>query len=106
MILRDYQNAAIDGLRDGFKNGHIRQVLSASTGAGKSIIMLEMVRAAVEKRSRTIFICERRNLVNQFSAHLDSADIEHGVLMAGHWRFNPNTLVQVASAQTLERMES
>lgn len=106
MRLRPYQADAIDGLRAGFGAGHVRQILSASTGAGKSVIMLDMVRAAVEKNSRTIFICERRNLVEQFSAHLDRAGIEHGILMAGHWRFRPSALVQVASAQTLERMDS
>lgn len=106
MQLRPYQNSAIDGLREGFRAGHVRQILSASTGAGKSVIMMDMVRNAVEKGSRTIFICERRNLVDQFSAHLDRAGIEHGILMAGHWRFKPEAMVQVASAQTLERMES
>lgn len=106
MQLRPYQAAAINGLREGFLAGHVRQILSASTGAGKSIIMMDMVRRAVEKNSRTIFICERRNLVDQFSAHLDRAGIEHGVLMAKHWRFRPEAMVQVASAQTLERMES
>jgi len=80
--LRPYQTDAIDGLRSGFRAGHVRQILSASTGAGKSVIMLEMVRAAVEKGSRTIFIVERRNLAEQFSAHLDRAGIEHGILMA------------------------
>ena len=106
MQLRPYQNSAIDGLREGFRAGHVRQILSASTGAGKSVIMMDMVRNAVEKESRTIFICERRNLVDQFSAHLDRAGIDHGILMAGHWRFKPEAMVQVASAQTLERMES
>lgn len=106
MQLRPYQTSAIDGLRDGFRAGHVRQILSASTGAGKSVIMMDMVRNAVDKGSRTIFICERRNLVDQFSAHLDRAGIDHGILMAGHWRFKPGAMVQVASAQTLERMES
>lgn len=106
MILRPYQNDAVEGLRAGFRAGHTRQVLSASTGAGKSVIMLSMVRHAVEKGSRTIFICERRNLVEQFSAHLDRSGIDHGILMAGHWRFRPYSMVQVASAQTLERMDS
>ena len=106
MQLRPYQSNVIDGLRDGFRAGHVRQILSASTGAGKSVIMMDMVRNAVEKNSRTMFICERRNLVDQFSAHLDRANIEHGILMANHWRFRPEALVQVASAQTLERMES
>lgn len=69
-------------------------------------MMLALIQAAIEKRSRVLFICERRILVDQFSKHLDSLRIEHGVLMAQHWRFRPEALVQVASAQTLERMES
>lgn len=105
-ILRGYQSDAIDDLRDGFRQGHDRQILSASTGAGKSIIMLDMVRRAVEKGSRIIFICERRNLIDQFSAHLDRDGIDHGIIMAGHWRWRPESRVQVASAQTLERMET
>lgn len=106
IVLRDYQEAVINGLRDGFREGHARQVLSASTGAGKSVIMMEMVRAAIDRGVRTIFLCERRQLVDQFSAHLDREGIEHGILMASHWRWRPQELVQVASVQTLERMES
>lgn len=68
--------------------------------------MESMIRSAMEKGSRIMFICERRILVDQFSAHLDRAGIDHGVLMAGHWRFRPDRQVQVASAQTIERMES
>jgi len=104
--LRPYQNGIVDGLRAGFRDGHERQVLSASTGAGKSIVMMHMVKSAVEKQSRTIFICERRNLIDQFSAHLDSEGIDHGIIMAKHWRFRPEAMVQVASVQTLERMET
>lgn len=105
--MRDYQNGVIDGLRTGFSAGHKRQILSASTGSGKSIIMLQMIKLAIEtKGKRVLFICERRNLVDQFSRHLDSVGIHHGVLMSQHFRFSPAELVQVASAQTLERMDS
>ena len=104
--LRPYQGASIESLRNGFRQKHVRQVLAAPTGAGKSVVMLDMIRAAMEKGSRVMFICERRILVDQFSAHLDGAGIDHGVLMAGHFRFRPGRQVQVASAQTLERMES
>ena len=106
MILRPYQAESIDGLRAAFRQGHKRIVLGAPTGSGKSVMMLDMIRTAIEKRSRVMFICERRILVEQFSKHLDSIGIDHGVLMAKHWRFRPQALVQVASAQTLERMES
>jgi superfamily II DNA or RNA helicase len=104
--LRPYQSSSIDALRHGFRTKHTRQVLCAATGAGKSRIAESMIQSAIDKGSRIIFVCERRVLVDQMSAHLDRAGIDHGVLMAGHWRFRPDRLVQVASAQTLERMES
>ena len=104
--LRPYQALSVESLRTGFRSNHNRQVLAAPTGAGKSRIMESMIRSAMEKGSRIMFICERRILVDQFSAHLDRAGIDHGVLMAGHWRFRPDRQVQVASAQTIERMES
>lgn len=106
MQLRPYQSASIEALRQGFRNGHVRQVLCASTGSGKSIIMLDMIRSALEKKSRIAFICERKILVNQFSQHLDNHDIPHGVLMSKHYRFRPQEPLQVISAQTLERMDS
>lgn len=106
MELRPYQDKSKDALRDGIRAGHIRQVLCASTGSGKSIVMLSMIQNAVDKGSRILFICERRILVSQFSLHLDRAGIDHGIMMAGTWRHRPQELVQVASAQTLERMES
>lgn len=101
----DYQVKSIESLREGFKAGHKRQILCASTGAGKSVIMMLMIKAAIEKGSRALFICERRVLVDQFSNHLDSLDIDHGVFMAGHWRFRPHAKAQIASIQTLEKME-
>ncbi len=104
--LRPYQASSVESLRAGFRSHHIRQVLAAPTGAGKSRIMEHMIRAAMDKGSRIMFICERRILVEQFSKHLDNAGIGHGVLMAKHWRFRPYEKVQIASAQTLERMES
>jgi superfamily II DNA or RNA helicase len=53
--LRPYQSDSIESLRDGFKNGHKRQVLAASTGAGKSIISLSILDAAREKGSKVMF---------------------------------------------------
>ena len=103
--LRPYQEQSIGGLRSGFMDKHRCQVLSAATGAGKSVIALEMLHLAVEKGSRVMFVCDRRVLVDQFSRHLDEADLPHGVLMADHWRYRPDAPVQVASIQTLERME-
>lgn len=106
MELRKYQQDSIESLRNGFMAGHNRQVLCASTGAGKSIIMLAMIQSAIEKGSRVGFICERRILAEQFSKHLDANDVNHGVLMSKHYRYRPQEKVQVISAQTMERMDA
>jgi len=103
---RHYQVSSIESLRQGFREHHTRQVLAAPTGAGKSVIMMDMIKAAIAKGSRICFICERRILVEQFSKHLDSMRIDHGIMMAKHWRFKPQEQVQIATAQTLEKMES
>ena len=104
--LRQYQKDSIEGLRQAFRDGHKHIVLAAATGAGKSIIALTMLDSAIKKGSRVMFICDRRVLVDQFSRHLDKHDVDHGVYMAGHWRYRPDASVQVASIQTLERMEA
>lgn len=106
MILRPYQTESIDSLREGFRLGHKRQILAASTGAGKSIVMMSMIQSAISKGSRALFVCERRILVEQFSKHLDSMRIDHGVFMSNHWRYRPHANVQIASIQTLEKMDS
>lgn len=103
---RPYQLQSIESLRVGFREKHKRQVLCAPTGGGKSVIMMEMIKAAIKKGSRILFICERRILVEQFSRHLDSIRIDHGIMMSDHWRFKPQELVQIATAQTLEKMDS
>lgn len=105
MKLRPYQTDSIESLRSGFRAKHVRQVLAAPTGSGKSVVMVAMIDSAIAKGSRVLFICERRILVEQFSQHLDAIGIDHGVLMAAHWRWRPQAMVQVASVQTLERME-
>ena len=102
--LRQYQKDSIEGLRQAFRDGHKHIILSAATGAGKSIIAMTMLDNAIKKGSRVMFICDRRVLVDQFSRHLDRHKIDHGIYMAGHWRSRPDANVQVASIQTLERM--
>jgi len=106
IVLRPYQSDSIEALREGFRNGHARQVLAAATGAGKSILAMAMLDYAREKGSKVMFVCDRRVLVNQFSQHLNNHGIDHGVYMADHWRYRPHERVQVASIQTLEKMNT
>ncbi|MGB4498571.1 MAG: DEAD/DEAH box helicase [Methylococcaceae bacterium] len=102
--LRPYQNGAINNLRASIGAGNKRVLLQAATGAGKTIIACEMIRLAMMKQKRVIFIAHRKEIINQTSGKLDAFGIEHGVIMASHSRVN-NHPVQVASIQTLTRRD-
>lgn len=101
--LRPYQIEAIELLRQGFREKHRSQLLSAPTGSGKTVIAAYLMDATAKKMKRVAFVVDRVNLVDQTSAVLESYGIEHGVIQAGHWRRKPWERVQVCSAQTLEK---
>ncbi|EDM70816.1 putative helicase [Roseobacter sp. AzwK-3b] len=102
ICLRDYQEDAIQALRDGIRAGKMRQVLAAPTGAGKTVIASHLLREADRKGSYALFLVDRVSLVDQTSATLDNYDISHGVIQADHPRFDPYANIQVCSIQTLE----
>jgi DNA repair protein RadD len=101
--LRDYQLAAIAGLRGGIRAGHRKQVLMSPTGSGKTEIASYMLDEARAKMSRALFIVDRVVLVDQTSQRLDLYSIPHGVIQADHWRVRPYERIQICSAQTLEK---
>lgn len=102
VVLRDYQIESVEGLREGVRAGHKKQVLVAPTGAGKTEIACHMLHEAKQKLSRALFIVDRVVLVDQTSQRLDQYGIPHGVIQSGHWRMRPAERIQVCSAQTLE----
>lgn len=105
LLPRDYQDASLDGLAEGVRAGHKRQVLAAPTGSGKSICALQLLKRAMAKHSKAVFIVDRVSLLDQTSALLDAYGFEHGCLQGSHWRFRPWEPIQVASAQTLARRD-
>jgi superfamily II DNA or RNA helicase len=82
--LRPYQHHAIENLRRAIGSGHKRVLLQAATGAGKTIIASEMIRLAMLKGKRALFIAHRKEIINQTSDKLDKFGIKHGVIMAKH----------------------
>jgi superfamily II DNA or RNA helicase len=105
--LRDYQTRAIHELRLRLLAHKRRLLLVAPTGAGKTVIASEMIRSAVSRGTPTLFLAHRKELVDQPSRKLDELGIDHGIVMASHWRSKPWLPVQVASVQTLvRRLES
>jgi superfamily II DNA or RNA helicase len=104
--LRDYQEAALDMLREAFKAGHNSIVLYLATGGGKTEIAIAMLEACRVKGTRAAMLLDRIVLCDQTSQRLDKYKIDHGVLQSGHWRYRPSELIQVCSAQTIEKRGS
>lgn len=103
IVLRDYQQHAIDELIDNIRTGKTRLLLQAATGAGKTIIAAEIIRRALAKGKHSLFIAHRKEIITQTSDKLDGFGIDHGVIMSKHKRFKPHESIQVASIQTLSR---
>lgn len=106
LILRDYQIETLNGLRQGFAEGHRSQMLYLPTGGGKTEVAISMLAAAADKGHRAAMVMDRRVLCDQTSQRLEKYDIDHGVLMAGHWRYQTHKSIQICSAQTLEKRGS
>jgi len=102
LTLRPYQDKSLNALREGFRSGHNNQILYMPTGAGKTESAIFLLLAASKAGNRAAMVMDRRILVDQTSARLDKYGIEHGVLMAGHWRYKTDKHIQICSAQTLE----
>ncbi len=103
VILRPYQDRAVEMLREGIRAGYRKQILMSPTGSGKTEIGCFMLQEAQRKGARALFIVDRVVLVDQTSDRLDQYGISHGVIQSGHWRFRTYENIQVCSAQTIER---
>jgi superfamily II DNA or RNA helicase len=99
--LRPYQREVIDRLRRTTALGERCPLLVAPTGAGKTVIASAVVKGAVQRGSRVLFLAHRRELIQQAAQKLwHAAGIDAGIVMAGYPP-RPDQLVQVASVQTL-----
>ena len=100
--LYDYQEQCLTEISAGWRSKHKNQLLYGCCSFGKTEIALEIMRRAAENGWRTAMIMDRKILVNQTSIRADSYSIDHGVAMAGHWRYHTYKSIQLCSAQTLE----
>lgn len=74
--LRPYQIEAVRKLREGFAQGHIRQVLVMPTGAGKTATFSEIVRLASERGTETLVLTDRIELFKQTFAAIARAGVK------------------------------
>ncbi len=80
-------------------------LLGDFTVTHNTILASSIIESAVKRGSHVLFLAHRKELIDQASRKLDDFGIDHGVIMAKHWRRRPAALVQVASVQTLRRRD-
>lgn len=100
--LRPYQQSAIAGLRTVLGSGKKRVCLYSPTGSGKTEIGMEMIRLALGKGKRVVFLVNRIELCVQASRRFHKAGIEHGVIQ-GDNTSNISAPVIIASIFTVVR---
>ena len=98
---RDYQFRSMESVRQGIRDGHLRQILCIPTGGGKTICSAYLIAEAVAKGSKAAFVCDRVALVNQTSKVFTKFGITHGVAQSKN-TFGRSLPVQICSAQTIE----
>jgi len=102
-ILRDYQEKAVTSVRDSIRAGNKRAVMVMPTGGGKSLCFAEIIRLALSKGNKCLFLVHRRNLVEQFAETVKRhVGCDVGIIMSGH-QADTDLPVQIATIQTFWR---
>jgi DNA repair protein RadD len=100
--LRNYQERAVQDIRQSFIQGNRAPLLVLPTGGGKTVVFSYIAATTAARAKRVLILVHRVELLRQTSAALTKAGVRHGLI-------NPNYTpdlfapVQVASVQTLIR---
>lgn len=101
VVLRPYQQEAIEEIYEHFRNGNNRILLYMIMGAGKTATACKMIYDCMKSGVPVSFIVKRRELISQTSRVFTSWGIDHGVNMANHYKYAPKKIVQLSSVDTL-----
>lgn len=102
-MLRPYQASLEEATREAFRRGRRRVLVQLPTGGGKTTIAASMIRGAVARGRRCLFLAHRKELIVQAADRLEQHGVACGILMGNHPRASSRAPVQVASVQTLRR---
>lgn len=101
-ILRPYQIRFIADVYAHIRVGTRRILGFSPTGSGKTLIASQVAAHAVSKSKRVLFIVHRDILISQTFHKLRQFGLECGFIKSG-WQENRDSLVQIASVQTLSK---
>lgn len=102
--LREYQTRAVALARAQYAAGKRSVCLVLPTGAGKTVIASEVIRSAVSRGNRVLFLVHRQELLAQSVSKLEAAGVtDLRIIQAGADLGSPTAPVAVASIPTLTR---
>ena len=100
--LRPFQVDIIAEFERKVASGTRRILITAPTGAGKTILASEIVKRAAAAYKQVLFIAHRDELLTQARDKLKGFDIAAGIIKAGREKdARPMAPVQIAGVQTL-----
>lgn len=102
IVLRDYQECCIAGLRGAFRAGFHSPLLVSPTGSGKTVMFSYLTGSLVGNGKRVALLCHREELVEQISRTLGEFSVGHGFVTAGT-PYDARKLAHVASVFALVR---
>lgn len=104
MVLRPYQRAAVESVRDHWARGIRRQLIVLPTGAGKTVVFSHLIRRRTTDGRRALVIAHRDELIRQAveKIQLVAPDLRVGVVQANR-NDHQDAQAIVASIQTLTR---
>ena len=97
-----FQAQVIEDLREGFRDGHIRQCLGMATGSGKTVVASQIALQAKARGKRCLFIVHLKTLVWQACRHFVDCGLAVGVMQADNTSFTEADDIIVASVHTLK----
>src|ERR1035438_9946638 len=103
MQLRDYQERALEKIRDNYFNRKVgRQILSLPTGLGKTVIFAQ-VHKALGLGKNVLVIAHRRELVEQAVKHFQALGYRFRVERTDTWYQNVSfeKKIWIATVQSL-----
>lgn len=107
MKLRDYQERAIEMVRERIRKGDKKIMIWMATGSGKGALMYALAKLIVDRGNRILIIMRRRELVFQTRKNFEKygGGFSIGTIMGTEKGFDPSAQVQIASIDTISRRD-
>lgn len=103
MELRQYQQDAINQLRNSFARGNKHVILCAPTGAGKTVIFSTMVALAAKVSKKVLIVTDRIELLTQSGGALNYHSIKPTEITAKGTKIDLGGQIYTAMVETLAR---